>query len=242
MAFLNRARSLLFKATVAKNVMPGLSSATSSLFQSIRSMSSAKVFIGGLSFNTDEMSLKEAFSQYGEVIEARVILDRDTGRSRGFGFVTYTSSEAASSAIQALDGQDLHGRRVRVNYATDRPQRSFGGGYGSGGGGYGGGDYSGGGGYGSGGGFGYGSQSPSYGQGGGGGGGYDGNQYPRSGFGGGGDTVQGSESGGNFNNNYYDGNRGGSELGNEKDGFGDDDEDDEKNGDDDDGYANNTRS
>lgn len=68
-------------------------------------MQSSKLFIGGISYSTDDQSLREAFSKYGEVIEARVIVDRETGRSRGFGFVTYTSSEEASSAIQALDGQ-----------------------------------------------------------------------------------------------------------------------------------------
>ncbi|CAB4269010.1 unnamed protein product [Prunus armeniaca] len=60
------------------------------------------------------------------VIDARIISDRETGRSRGFGFITFTSSEEASSAIQALDGHELHGRRVRVNYATDRPRPNFG--------------------------------------------------------------------------------------------------------------------
>ncbi|MGV7428855.1 RNA recognition motif domain-containing protein, partial [Mycobacterium kansasii] len=73
-------------------------------------MSTSKVFIGGLSYDTDDNSLREAFNKYGEVTDARVIVDRETGRSRGFGFVTYTSPEEASSAIQALDGQDLHGR------------------------------------------------------------------------------------------------------------------------------------
>ncbi|CAH2044079.1 unnamed protein product [Thlaspi arvense] len=58
-----------------------------------------------MEYNMNEESLREAFSKYGEVVETRVILDRETGRSRGFGFVTFTSAEAASSAIQALDGQ-----------------------------------------------------------------------------------------------------------------------------------------
>ncbi|ONI34348.1 hypothetical protein PRUPE_1G476800 [Prunus persica] len=82
-----------------------------------------KTLIGGISYQTDEQSLKEAFAKYGEVINARIISDRETGRSRGFGFIT---SEEASSAIQALDGHELHGRRVRVNYATDRPRPNFG--------------------------------------------------------------------------------------------------------------------
>ncbi|XP_010539982.1 PREDICTED: glycine-rich RNA-binding protein 5, mitochondrial [Tarenaya hassleriana] len=92
----------------------------SSMLQSMRSMSSSKVFVGGISYSTDEFGLKQAFSKYGEVVEARVIVDRETGKSRGFGFVTFTSSDEASGAIQEMDGQDLHGRRIRVNYATDR--------------------------------------------------------------------------------------------------------------------------
>lgn len=142
-------------------------------------MSSSKVFVGGLAWATDDQSLKEAFSPYGEVHEARVIMDRETGRSRGFGFVTFGDTEAASAAVQAMDQRELHGRMVRVNYANDRPQGGGGfrggGGYGGGGGGYGGG----GGGYGGG---GYG----------GGGGGYGGNSYGSGGDGGyGGGNVGG---------------------------------------------------
>ncbi|XP_078155080.1 glycine-rich RNA-binding protein 4, mitochondrial-like isoform X3 [Carex rostrata] len=117
---------------------------STSLYQSIRCMSSSKVFIGGLSYGTDEQGLKDAFSHYGDVVEARVILDRETGRSRGFGFVTYTSAEEAQAAITAMDGKDLHGRMVRVNTANDRAGgfrggSGGGGGYGGSRGGYGGG-------------------------------------------------------------------------------------------------------
>ncbi|XP_078155079.1 glycine-rich RNA-binding protein 4, mitochondrial-like isoform X2 [Carex rostrata] len=144
---------------------------STSLYQSIRCMSSSKVFIGGLSYGTDEQGLKDAFSHYGDVVEARVILDRETGRSRGFGFVTYTSAEEAQAAITAMDGKDLHGRMVRVNTANDRAGgfrggSGGGGGYGGGQGGYGGG------GYGAGGGGGYGGSRGGYG---GGQGGYGGN-------------------------------------------------------------------
>ncbi|KAJ3697973.1 hypothetical protein LUZ61_001678 [Rhynchospora tenuis] len=111
-----------------------------SLYQSIRCMSSSKLFVGGLSYGTDEQGLKEAFNNYGEVVEARVIMDRESGRSRGFGFVTYTSTEEAQAAITALDGKDLHGRMIRVNYATDRPTGTRGG-FGGGRGGYGGGGF-----------------------------------------------------------------------------------------------------
>ncbi|KAI3699692.1 hypothetical protein L2E82_44130 [Cichorium intybus] len=145
MAFLSKFGNLL-KQSGSKHVSMGLSSSNSPLFQSIRSMSSAKLFIGGLAYATDEIGLREAFQQYGEVIDVRVITDRDSGRSRGFGFVSYTSSDAANSALQDMDGKELHGRRIRVSVAQERPRPSFGGGGGYGGGGYGGaGGYSGGG-------------------------------------------------------------------------------------------------
>ncbi|KAK4417596.1 Glycine-rich RNA-binding protein 3, mitochondrial [Sesamum alatum] len=218
MAFMNRVGNIL-KQTVGKHVTSELSAPNASLFQAIRSMSSSsKLFVGGLSYSTDEMSLREAFSQYGEVVEARVILDRETGRSRGFGFITFTSSEAASSAIQAFDGQDLHGRRIRVNYATEKPRGGgFGGGFGAGGGfnyggqggNYGGGGYQGGGyhrggysggdgNFGGGGGFGSGNQ---YASGGSGFGGAD--NYPSGGGGyGGGDSVQGVGNYGGSSGNF----------------------------------------
>ncbi|XP_015572046.1 glycine-rich RNA-binding protein 2, mitochondrial [Ricinus communis] len=199
MAFLSKVGNLL-RQTATKQISNELSASRPSMFQAIRFMSSSKVFVGGISYQTDDTSLREAFGKYGEVIEARVIIDRETGRSRGFAFVTYTSSEEASSAIQALDGQDLHGRRVRVNYANDRPRTSFGGG-GYGGGGYG----AGGGGYGAGGG-GYGAGGGGYSSGGGygaGGGAYGGNyggtggNYGDSNTSGGGDDV-GYASGNSF--------------------------------------------
>ncbi|XP_042445356.1 glycine-rich RNA-binding protein 2, mitochondrial-like [Zingiber officinale] len=133
MAFANRVGNLLKKSLASGP----------SLFQSMRCMSSSKVFVGGLSFGTDELSLKEAFSNYGEVVEARVIVDRESGRSRGFGFVTFTSSEEASAAISGMDGKDLHGRIVGVHYANERTG-GFRSGGGGGGGGYGNGGYSGG--------------------------------------------------------------------------------------------------
>ncbi|XVF11789.1 hypothetical protein REPUB_Repub08aG0058300 [Reevesia pubescens] len=130
MAFLSKIGSIL-RQTTSTQINTQLSASRPGLFQVFRCMStspSSKLFVGGISFQTDDQSLKEAFSKYGEVVEARVIVDRETGRSRGFGFITYTSTEDASSAVQALDGQVLHGRQVRVNYATERPPRNFGGG------------------------------------------------------------------------------------------------------------------
>tara|TARA_R110002096_G_scaffold436051_2_gene666333 strand:+ start:78495 stop:78953 length:459 start_codon:yes stop_codon:yes gene_type:complete len=123
---------------------------------------SSKLFVGGLSWDTTDQSLAAAFSAFGTVTDAKVILDRDTGRSRGFGFVTFDAPADAQKAAAEMDGADLDGRAVRVNEAEDKPRRSSGGGGGGGGrGGYGGG----GGGAGGGGG--------GYDGGGGGGGGYD---------------------------------------------------------------------
>ena len=108
-----------------------------------------KIFVGNLSFDTRDSDLNAAFAQYGSVTEATVVLDRDSQRSRGFGFVEMPNSTEANSAIQALNGQDLQGRPLTVNEARPRTERSGGGGggrggYGGGGGGRGG--YSGGGG------------------------------------------------------------------------------------------------
>lgn len=166
MAFFSKVGSIL-KQSVSKQITTQFSASNPSFYQALRCMSSSKLFIGGLPYAVDDTSLREAFSHYGEVIEARVIFDRESNRSRGFGFVTFASTEEASSAIQAMDGQDFHGRRVRVNYAAERQPRQFGGG-GYGGGGYGGGGGFGGGGYGGG---GFGAAGGSYG-----GGGYDGGQ------------------------------------------------------------------
>ncbi len=121
---------------------------------------SKKLFVGGLAWATNDESLRDAFAQYGEVTEAKVILERETGRSRGFGFVTFSDAAAADEAAAQLDGASLDGRSIRVNEAQDRRGGRGGGG---GGGGYGGGR---GGGYGGGGGGGYGG---GYGGGGGGG-------------------------------------------------------------------------
>ncbi|MRI35293.1 RNA-binding protein [Endozoicomonas sp. OPT23] len=98
---------------------------------------SNKLFVGNLAFAATEQDLEEAFSAYGEIEEAKIILDRETGRSRGFAFVTFTSNDAAEAAL-ALDGRDLSGRGIRVSIATERPRnnnsgarRNFGGGGGN---------------------------------------------------------------------------------------------------------------
>ncbi|EFJ36988.1 hypothetical protein SELMODRAFT_140819 [Selaginella moellendorffii] len=103
----------------------------------------SKLFIGGLAWGVDDGTLRTAFANYGEVTEARVIMDRETGRSRGFGFVTFENDNEAKAAVQGMDGHELGGRSIRVDYASDRPsaprQDFGGGGFGGGGGGYGGG-------------------------------------------------------------------------------------------------------
>lgn len=108
-----------------------------------------KMFVGNLSFNTSEDSLRTLFAQYGTVESIALINDRDTGRPRGFGFVEMSSADAAK-AMQALDGKEFEGRNLKVNEAQ---QRTGGGGNRGGGGGYGGGGNrsGGGGGYGGGG-------------------------------------------------------------------------------------------
>ena len=91
-----------------------------------------RIYVGNLSFQATEESLREAFAQHGEVEEVAIITDRDTGRSRGFAFVTMSDDEQAQAAIEALNGTDLEGRTISVNEA--RPKRTRpGGGCGRGG-------------------------------------------------------------------------------------------------------------
>ena len=94
---------------------------------------SKKLYVGGLSWDTNDQGLRAAFEQFGEVSDAVVISDRDTGRSRGFGFVTFDEDDAAMEAISKLDGTALDGRNIKVNEAHDKPRRGGGGGGGGGG-------------------------------------------------------------------------------------------------------------
>eukprot|EP00249_Psilotum_nudum_P011837 c23413_g1_i1 orf=248-1171(+) len=80
-----------------------------------------KVFVGNLAWGVDDATLEQVFSEHGKVLEARVVYDRDTGRSRGFGFVTFSSEEEVKHAISSLDGADIEGRSLRVNLAADKP-------------------------------------------------------------------------------------------------------------------------
>ncbi|MCO5124083.1 MAG: RNA-binding protein [Rhizobacter sp.] len=154
-----------------------------------------KLYVGNLAYGVRDDELQQAFAQYGSVTSAKVMMDRETGRSKGFGFVEMGTDAEAQAAINGMNGQALEGRAIVVNEARPREERpgGFGGGGRSGGGGGyggGGGGYGGGGGR-SGGGGGYGGGGGGYGGGGGGrsgsgGGGYGGGGGGRSGGGGGG--------------------------------------------------------
>jgi cold-inducible RNA-binding protein len=95
----------------------------------------SKVFVGNLDFRTSPEQVRELFSQAGEIQDVFFPMDRDTGRPRGFAFVTFNSDSAATDAIQRFNGQELDGRPLRVNPAEDRPDRAGGGGFNRGGGG-----------------------------------------------------------------------------------------------------------
>ncbi|KAJ0680647.1 putative RNA recognition motif domain, nucleotide-binding alpha-beta plait domain superfamily [Helianthus annuus] len=108
-----------------------------------------RCFVGGLAWATSDQSLQEAFSKYGEVVDSKIINDRETGRSRGFGFVTFRDEHSLRDAIEGMNGQSLDGRNITVNEAQSRSGGGGGGGgRREGGGGYGGGRREGGGGYG----------------------------------------------------------------------------------------------
>ncbi|GKV21154.1 hypothetical protein SLEP1_g31161 [Rubroshorea leprosula] len=125
-----------------------------------------RCFVGGLAWATDDQALENAFSQFGEIVESKIVNDRETGRSRGFGFVTFRDEKSMLDAIEGMNGQNLDGRNITVNQAQSR-----------GGGGGGGGGFSRGGG----GGYGGGRREGGYG-----GGRRDGGGYGSGGYGGGG--------------------------------------------------------
>jgi cold-inducible RNA-binding protein len=94
-----------------------------------------KLFVGGLSWDTTDDGLRQAFQSHGEITEAKVITDRETGRSRGFGFVTFSEDENAKSAISKMDGTSLDGKTIKVNEAQEKGPRGggrSGGGFGDG--------------------------------------------------------------------------------------------------------------
>jgi RNA recognition motif-containing protein len=160
-----------------------------------------KLYVGNLAYSVRDESLQQAFSQFGNVTSAKVMMDRETGRSKGFGFVEMGSDAEAQAAINGMNGQPLEGRAIVVNEARPREDRpgGFGGGGGGSRGGYGGG---GGGGYGGGGG----GAGGGYGGSGGGGGGRS--PYGRGGSGGGGGGGGGYGGGGGGRSGGYGGGRG----------------------------------
>ncbi len=154
-----------------------------------------KLFVGNLSWTTTDGLLMDTFAAFGTVVEAAVMMDKFTGKSRGFAFVTMSTAEEAEAAARDMDNKDIDGRPVRVNIARPKEDRPAGGGGGfRGGGGGGGGGYRGGGGAGAGGGGG-GYRGGAGGGGGGGGGGYRGG-------GGGGGGYRGGGGGGGGRDRY----------------------------------------
>lgn len=141
-----------------------------------------RLYVGNLSFNTTADGVRTAFQQFGNVSDVHLVTDRETGRSRGFAFVTMGTTEEAAKAIEGMDGKTLDGRPLRVNEAEQRQQRGGGGG--------------GGGGFRGGGGGGYGGGGGGYGGGGGGRGGYGGGGDDRGGGGGRGGRRGGRGGGG----------------------------------------------
>ncbi|XP_068721397.1 uncharacterized protein [Montipora capricornis] len=144
-----------------------------------------KIYVGSLSYSTTNESLADHFTQIGEVAEATVIYERDTGRSRGFGFVTFSDPNHVDQAIERLTDSDLDGRQIKVSKANSRSGGGGGGGYRGRGSGRGGG---------------FGGRGGGRGFRGGGGGGYGGNSYGGGSYGGGGGASYGGyDSGGYFN-------------------------------------------
>jgi RNA recognition motif-containing protein len=82
-----------------------------------------KLYVGNLSYNTVEDGLRSAFQAFGNVVSAKIITDRDSGQSKGFGFVEFGSDDEAHAAIDGMNGQNLDGRALRVNEAMDKPRR-----------------------------------------------------------------------------------------------------------------------
>src|SRR2546423_14857808 len=97
-----------------------------------------KLYVGNLAYSVRDDDLQQRFAEFGTVTSAKVMMDRDTGRSKGFGFVEMASDAQAQAAIRALNGHSLDGRALTVNEARPREERSGGGGFGGGGGGGGG--------------------------------------------------------------------------------------------------------
>jgi RNA recognition motif-containing protein len=87
-----------------------------------------KLFIGGLSYDTTEDGLRDAFKKHGDIESVRILTDRETGRSRGFGFIEFADKQAATDAVSSMNGAELDGRTIKVDFASDRAERGGGGG------------------------------------------------------------------------------------------------------------------
>jgi RNA recognition motif-containing protein len=85
-----------------------------------------KVYVGNMSYSTTEKSLRDLFTQFGEVVSVNIVTDRYTGQAKGFGFVEMTNDDEAKKAIEALNGKEFEGRQLRVNEAIERPRKEFG--------------------------------------------------------------------------------------------------------------------
>lgn len=83
-----------------------------------------KIYVGNLSYNTDESELTQLFQPHGDVLSAKIITDRDSGRSKGFAFVEMGTEEEAKAAISSLDGSEVDGRQLKVNESIDKPRRN----------------------------------------------------------------------------------------------------------------------
>ena len=94
--------------------------------QDLGSVLLKKIYVGNLSFNSSDRDLATVFAEHGEVVSAKVVMDRDTGRSRGFGFVEMSDDSAAMKAIQAVNGKEVDGRTLNVNEARPREPRNTG--------------------------------------------------------------------------------------------------------------------
>jgi RNA recognition motif-containing protein len=86
-------------------------------------MMAMKIYVGNLSYNTYEAELRQMFQAYGEVASVKIITDRDSGNSKGFGFVEMASDGEAQAAIDGMNGREIGGRQLRVNVATEKPRR-----------------------------------------------------------------------------------------------------------------------
>ncbi|KAI5070831.1 hypothetical protein GOP47_0015174 [Adiantum capillus-veneris] len=118
-----QASKRLLLGGLAQSLRGRLCQAPSSLMSVRTYTEGSKLFVGGISFRTTEDGLREAFGAHGEVVDAKIIMDRETGRSRGFGFVTYYKEEDADAALSKLNGHNLDGRAIRVDRASTRPAR-----------------------------------------------------------------------------------------------------------------------